>query len=175
VTPANIDEFMGGAQPKFSAIVDAVDGVEDKVALISRCVELGVPILTTGGAGGKLDATAVRSVDLAFVNQDPLLQAVRRSLRSDRGYPPEVKGPGSRNSVWGVEAISSTEPPFKRPTGWGAASSCDTFGTVTAVTGTFGFAAAGALATLLAVEQPPEGSRYATLRHRISEQGSRPV
>eukprot|EP00302_Diacronema_sp_CCMP2436_P037776 CAMPEP_0180049076 /NCGR_PEP_ID=MMETSP0984-20121128/38632_1 /TAXON_ID=483367 /ORGANISM="non described non described, Strain CCMP 2436" /LENGTH=265 /DNA_ID=CAMNT_0021978023 /DNA_START=37 /DNA_END=830 /DNA_ORIENTATION=+ len=167
VTPSNVDEFVRGAEPKFSAIIDAVDGVADKVAICSKCVELGVFLVTTGGAGGKRDATAVCTRDVCFVSQDPLLQSVRRMLRSNEFFPPEVKGPKARNSAWGLQAVSSLEPPVKRVAGWGA-ESCDTFGTSTFVTGTYGFAAAEAVASALAMEPLPEGSRYAPLRQRIS-------
>ncbi|KAJ1629074.1 hypothetical protein T492DRAFT_594131 [Pavlovales sp. CCMP2436] len=173
VTPSNVDEFVRGAEPKFSAIIDAVDGVADKVAICSKCVELGVFLVTTGGAGGKRDATAVCTRDVCFVSQDPLLQSVRRMLRSNEFFPPEVKGPKARNSAWGLQAVSSLEPPVKRVAGWGA-ESCDTFGTSTFVTGTYGFAAAEAVASALAMEPLPEGSRYAPLRQRISLERERP-
>lgn len=172
VTAANVDEFLASASPAFSAVIDAVDGVGDKTALIDACVRTDVPIVTVGAAGGRTDPTAVRSLDLAFVHGDSLLQKVRRELRLSRGYPADVKGRGYRASGWGVTAISSPEvtaPRQRRGEGEALAPSCDTFGTAAHLTGTFGFAAAAVVASCLADERGAGGEAYgdyARLRQR---------
>lgn len=175
VTPANVKTFLSSAAPEFSVVIDCIDGPDDKAAIIDACVRMDVPIVTVGATGGRLDPTAVRVVDVSFVHGDPLLQKVRRLLRSTYCYPAEVKGPAYRKSVWGLMAVSSTENliPRNRRSEDMVPSSCDTFGTATHLTGTFGFAAASVAAGFLADEKTASGNFYEELRQRIGPEGAR--
>ncbi|KAG8463601.1 hypothetical protein KFE25_003874 [Diacronema lutheri] len=169
ITPDNVHAFLADAAPAFSAVIDAVDGVQDKAALIDACVRLDVPIVTVGAAGGKLDPTTTRAVDISRVHGDSLMQSVRRLLRSEYAYPPETRGRAFRGSEWGIIAVSSPELAPRRskaPT----APSCDQFGTATHVTGTLGFAAAAVVAGVLADGDASEGGHYRELRERIGVQ-----
>jgi tRNA A37 threonylcarbamoyladenosine dehydratase len=164
VTSANADAFVREATPRYDLIVDAIDSVDDKCALIRTCVALDVPIVTTGGAGGKRDPTRVRTTDISIVSNDPLMQQVRRQLREE-GWPPEEKR--TKPAPWGLVAVSSIEPPRGGLPGEG---SCDRFGTATHLTGTFGFAAAAIAAEIIATDEGSrrEGRFYAALRERIA-------
>jgi tRNA A37 threonylcarbamoyladenosine dehydratase len=151
LTPGNASTLL---KPDHDYVFDAIDSPREKCVIIVRCRELGVPIITAGGAGGRRDPTRIRIDDLARSEGDRLLQAVRKSLRADHGYP---RG-GKR---FGVDCVFSNEPPvFPQEDG----SVCATreqgadlrldcrrgFGTASFVTGSFGFAAAARIVERLA-------------------------
>ena len=133
---------------KCDFIIDATDRLSNKCVIIATCRDLGVPVLTVGGAGGKRDGTAVRVCDLANSIQDELLKQVRRKLRRDLGFP---HGNGAH---FGVPCVYSAEKPVfpwtdgtcsaEPEPGSSLALDCASgFGSATFVTGAFGFAAAG--------------------------------
>src|SRR5690242_9578624 len=68
-------------QARYDYVLDAIDSPSRKAVLIASCRERGLPVLTTGAAGGRQDPTAIEIVDLAFSSHDRLLQEVRRKLR----------------------------------------------------------------------------------------------
>ena len=76
--PENADEFPF---EKYDYIVDAVDTVTAKIALILVAKEKGVPIISCMGAGNKLDATAFRVADIYETRVCPLARVMRRELR----------------------------------------------------------------------------------------------
>ena len=99
--PDNFEALLGGG---FDYVVDAIDSVRTKTALIAWCVARGQPIVTVGGAGGQLDPTRIRIADLTQTIQDPLLSKVRAGLRKNHGFArsPKVK--------FKVPAVYSDEP-----------------------------------------------------------------
>lgn len=101
IEPDNMDRLLGQG---FDFVVDAIDSVRTKVALIAWCVAHDQPLITVGGAGGQLDPTRLRIDDLAQTIQDPLLSKVRAQLRKAHGFP---RGPKSR---FKVPAVYSDEP-----------------------------------------------------------------
>lgn len=133
----------------FDCVLDAIDSVTNKSLLIARCLKLGLPVVSTGAAGGRRDPTAVRVADLGRVTHDNLLRQVRKLLRKDA----ELKLPSSQR--FGVPCVYSPEP-VVYPTADGTVCAdrdhangeslrlgCDTgYGSATFVTGTFGFVAA---------------------------------
>ena len=101
VTPDNLDALLGGG---FDYLVDAIDSVRVKTALIAWCAARGQPLITVGGAGGQFDPTRIRIDDLARTIQDPLLSKVRAQLRKRHGFPRGAK------ARFGVPAVYSDEP-----------------------------------------------------------------
>ena len=71
----------------YNYVFDAIDSPREKCVMIACCRERGIPIITAGGAGGRRDPTRVRVADLARSEGDRLLQSVRKTLRSDHGFP----------------------------------------------------------------------------------------
>src|SRR5690349_11021751 len=71
---------------KFDYVIDAIDTLVNKALLIAECRKRGLPVITSGGAGGKKDGTAVRVADLAQASHDPLLQKLRKKLRAEFGF-----------------------------------------------------------------------------------------
>ncbi|MBC8245107.1 MAG: tRNA threonylcarbamoyladenosine dehydratase [Verrucomicrobia bacterium] len=142
----------------FEFVVDAIDNVRNKVLLIAECCRRGIPVITSGAAGGRLDGTRVQVADLAKSVQDPLLSKVRASLRKEHGFPRAGKR-------MGVPCVFSPEPPvYPKPDGTVCASRAEAggpegslklncewgFGAAAFVTGAFGFAAAGEVIRRLA-------------------------
>lgn len=147
-----------------TVVIDAIDSLHAKVALVAACQARGVPVVVCGGAGGRCDPLALRRGDLATSAHDGLLRALRRGLREQGA----CVGPGP----WGVEAVWSSEaqrwPEVACASDDGGSGSADAaaeavgdrgpvagrrprrldcaegFGAVTMVTGTFGFALAAA-------------------------------
>ena len=76
--PETADEFDFTS---YDYVVDAVDTVSAKIALVMRCQEVGVPIICSMGAGNKLDPTAFRVADIYKTNVDPLAKVMRHELK----------------------------------------------------------------------------------------------
>ena len=136
-------------------VLDAMDAVEDKVSLVVECRKRGIPLILSGGAGGKTDPTKIRFADLGRERGDVLLKAVKRGLTAQGLHPHSPQH-------WGLECVYSEEPSVKpwelcpavpKPTAGGSSTiNCaDGFGAVAFATGTFGFCLASrAVALLLA-------------------------
>ena len=68
--------------PDADCVIDAVDNVTAKIHLVLACRALGIPILSSMGAGNRLDPTAVRTADIYKTSVDPLARVIRRELKS---------------------------------------------------------------------------------------------
>lgn len=101
VSQENLDQMLGKG---FDYLIDAIDNVRTKAAMIAWCKNHGVPVITAGGAGGQLDPTRIMIGDLARTIQDPLLSKVRSRLRKEYGFPRDPK------KKFGVPAVFSSEP-----------------------------------------------------------------
>ena len=147
VTPDNAEALIAD----FDVVVDAIDNVRAKVAIVLACRRRRIPLVVAGGAGGKTDPRSICVADLSRTEQDPLLAKVRKRLRSEHGFPRNPKRP------FGIEAVYSTEPlrldgiACDLPHGQQGLA-CAGYGSSMAVTATVGlFAAARAIERLLAV------------------------
>lgn len=67
---------------RYDYIVDAIDSIPSKLLLAKRAKELGVKIISSMGAGNKLDPTRFRVGDIYKTTHDPLARAMRSKLRS---------------------------------------------------------------------------------------------
>ncbi|MDW7673147.1 MAG: tRNA threonylcarbamoyladenosine dehydratase [Bacillota bacterium] len=83
----NSDQLI---KPDYSYIVDAIDTVTAKLLLIQRSKELGIPVVSSMGAGNKLKATGFEVVDISETKICPLAKVMRKELRK-RGIPQGVK------------------------------------------------------------------------------------
>ncbi len=134
-------------------VVDAIDNVTAKCHLLSTCRRLGISVVSSTGASGRMDPTALRISDLADTRIDPLAQEVRHILRRKYDFP--TSGP------FGIAAVYSTERPqhpqdlhydgddgFRCvcPGGQNEHHSCEErrliYGTASFVTGSFGLSCA---------------------------------
>ncbi len=89
-------EAFFAARPDY--VVDAIDDLEGKVDLLKYCLRAGIPVVSSMGAGNKLDPTRFRVDDISGTSVCPLARAVRRRLRQE--------GISS-----GVKVVFSTEQP----------------------------------------------------------------
>ncbi len=76
--PENANEFPF---EEYDYIVDAVDTVTAKIELVMKAKEVGVPIISSMGAGNKLDASAFRVADIYKTKMCPLAKVMRRELK----------------------------------------------------------------------------------------------
>ena len=77
--PENADEFDFS---EYSYVVDAVDTVTAKLEIIMRAKEAGTPVISSMGAGNKLDPTKFVITDLSKTNSCHLARVMRRELRA---------------------------------------------------------------------------------------------
>jgi tRNA threonylcarbamoyladenosine dehydratase len=90
---------------RYDWVVDAIDNVKAKLHLLHRCVTLGVPVVSSMGAAGRLDPTRVRVEDLCETHIDPFAKDIRKLLR--RKYAVNTDRPT------GITAVYSMEPPVE--------------------------------------------------------------
>jgi tRNA A37 threonylcarbamoyladenosine dehydratase len=93
----NTDEFPW---EEFDYIVDAVDTVTAKIAIIEKAKELGKSVISAMGAGNKLDPTRFKVADIEKTKIDPLAKVMRRELK--------------KRNIRGVKVVYSEEEPTKR-------------------------------------------------------------
>ncbi|MBK1695447.1 tRNA threonylcarbamoyladenosine dehydratase [Chromatium weissei] len=106
-----IDEFLAAENMEnlllsnhFDHVIDAIDSLNSKLALLETALQHGVPIVSSMGAGGRLDPTRVRVGDLAETCICPLARQVRQRLRR-RGITAEL------TVVWSNEPPHPAQPP----------------------------------------------------------------
>ena len=76
-TPETADQFDF---TKYDYIIDAIDTVTGKLALVERAIQAGTPIICCMGAGNKLDAAAFEVTDLSKTTMCPLARVMRKEL-----------------------------------------------------------------------------------------------
>ena len=76
--PENADEFPF---EKYDYIVDAVDTVTAKISLVMKAQEMNIPIISSMGAGNKLDASKFQVADIYKTKVCPLAKVMRRELK----------------------------------------------------------------------------------------------
>lgn len=78
VTRENAEEMIPADA---DIIIDAVDNVTAKIALIEAASRCGIPILSSMGAGNRLEPDKIRIADIFETSIDPLSRVMRRELR----------------------------------------------------------------------------------------------
>ncbi|KAH0671343.1 hypothetical protein KY285_024217 [Solanum tuberosum] len=102
------EEILSG-HPDF--VLDCIDNIDTKVALLAACVRRGLEVLSATGAGARADPTRIRVADLRESTNDPLSRAVRHRLRKDHGID------GGIPVVFSLEKPKAKLLPFKGPSG----------------------------------------------------------
>ncbi|XP_014505060.1 tRNA threonylcarbamoyladenosine dehydratase [Vigna radiata var. radiata] len=102
------EEILSG-HPDF--VLDCIDNIDTKVALLAACVRRGLKVLSATGAGARADPTRIRIADLRESTNDPLSRAVRHRLRKDHGIE------GGIPVVFSLEKPKAKLLPFKGPSG----------------------------------------------------------
>ena len=91
--PETADQFDFS---QYDYVVDAIDTVAGKLQLIEAAKTAGVPVISSMGAGNKLDPTAFRVADISETSVCPLARVMRRELR--------------KRCIEHVKVVYSTEP-----------------------------------------------------------------
>ena len=84
----------------YDYVVDAIDTVTAKLDLVEEAKHNGVPIISSMGAGNKLDASAFEVADISKTSVDPLARVMRRELR--------------KRGINHLKVVYSKEVPIKR-------------------------------------------------------------
>lgn len=82
---------------KYDYVVDAVDDVRAKVLLAVKCKESQTPLISSMGAGNKLDPTKFQVADIYKTSVCPLARVMRRELK--------------QRGIERLKVVFSTEPP----------------------------------------------------------------
>lgn len=98
-----LDNLREHINQSFDYVVDAIDSVQVKSALIAHCKRNKIPLITIGGAGGQTDPSQINIADLSQTYQDPLLAKVRNQLRREYNFSRNVK------RKFGIDAVFSTQ------------------------------------------------------------------
>ncbi len=121
-----VQEFFNEAsaagilQTRLDWVLDAIDQVTNKCLLIAECLQKNIPIISSGGAGGRKDPLQIQITDLSQTGRDALLQQVRRRLRQEHGFSRDPKAPLN------VPCVFSREAPVYPPVcDAGARLNCD--------------------------------------------------
>ena len=93
-TPETADRFDLG---RYDYVIDAVDMVSAKLEIVLRAQAAGVPVISSMGAGNKLDPTAFRVGDISKTSVCPLARVMRRELK--------------KRGVTHLKVVWSPEPP----------------------------------------------------------------
>ena len=135
ISAENLAEYLNR---NYDYVIDAIDNVKTKAALIAYCKRNKIKVITIGGAGGQTDPSQIRIADLSKPVQDPLLAKVRSVLRKNYNFSQNPK------RKFGIDCIFSTQPLiFPQTEGECAVSAtmncANGFGAATMITATFGF------------------------------------
>lgn len=79
ILPENADEFDFSA---YDYVVDAIDTVSGKIAIIERAFAAGVPVISSMGTGNKVDPTQFTVSDIYKTSVCPLAKVMRRELKA---------------------------------------------------------------------------------------------
>ena len=83
---------------QYDYIVDAIDTVTGKLELVEQAVKSGTPIISSMGAGNKVDPTAFRVADISKTSVCPLARVMRRELK--------------KRGIRHLKVVYSEEPPL---------------------------------------------------------------
>lgn len=110
LTPQKCRELMEG---KFDYVMDCIDSITPKVTLLSKALEKDMPIVSSMGAGGKLDPTKLQVTYLPDTYQCVFAQYVRKRLKKLANYE-KVKAVFSTEEVRKDSLIMTDGSNFKR-------------------------------------------------------------
>lgn len=95
ITPDNVEEILPGP---YDYLVDAIDDMAAKVALIAHCHERGIPVVSSAGMARRLDPAQLRVMDLFETRYDPMARRMRGELR--------------KRGITRLDVACSLEPPL---------------------------------------------------------------
>lgn len=98
INPEAVDEILSAHT--YDYIVDAIDSVTPKITFLKEAFQRKIPIVSSMGAGGRMDPTMIRVVDISKTFNCNFAQQVRKNLKKEGIYK-------------GIKAVFSTEEQLK--------------------------------------------------------------
>lgn len=147
LTPQKCRELM---EQHFDYVMDCIDSLTPKVILLSKALEKNIPIVSSMGAGGKMDPTLLRVTWLPDTYQCVFAQYVRKRLKKFGNYS-RVKAVFSTEVVAKDSLVMTDGSNFKR----------SAYGTISYLPAAFGGACASVVIrdflgqTITMAERPP--------------------
>lgn len=137
----------------YDYVIDAIDSLQNKCVLASKCREKNFPLIVIGGAAGKRNPAMIKVDDLGLACNDSLLFSLRKRLRQEFSFPSGAGFTRSKKQLFNIACVYSAEAQvFPKSDGTVCAIAdletnlrldCETgMGSITHITGTFGFLAA---------------------------------
>lgn len=103
--PNKIAQAMRGSEhPIF--VAEAIDDLPVKTRCVDILHRLRIPVITSGGAGGRIDPTRLKVGDIAQAQGDQLIKRLRTELRREFNYPK-----GQSNQLFNIMCTYSDENP----------------------------------------------------------------
>jgi tRNA threonylcarbamoyladenosine dehydratase len=96
----NPDDMMEFMKQKFTYVIDAIDSISPKLYLIQTAYYNNLRLISSMGAGGKMDPTMIKVTDISKTRICPMAQYVRKRLRYMNIYK-------------GIKCVVSEEMPAK--------------------------------------------------------------
>jgi len=81
-------------------VIDAIDSITPKLTFLRKAFESKIPVVSSMGAGAKLDPTKLQVVDISKTYNCPFAQQVRKNLKEHKIYS-------------GIKVVFSPEKPIK--------------------------------------------------------------
>lgn len=131
----------------FTFTIDCIDQFRIKAALIHFCRSNKQKLLTIGGAGGRVDPTRIKTADLTHSEGDALLAKTRKQLRTQHGFPRNLKRRFDIPCVYSTEQLRYPTDTLEVSTDKSACTNlsglncANGFGSLSAVTAGFGMIA----------------------------------
>ncbi|MGN6494083.1 MAG: tRNA threonylcarbamoyladenosine dehydratase [Agriterribacter sp.] len=125
VNPEAVEKILDAAA--YDYIVDAIDSVTPKVTFLKEAYTRRMPIVSSMGAGGKMDPTLLKVADISKTVICPFAQQVRKNLKQHNIYK-------------GIKAVYSPEAPAKESLMYtdGSNFKKSAYGTMSYLPATFG-------------------------------------
>ncbi len=127
--------------------IDCIDQFRIKASLIHYCKSTKHNLLTIGGAGGRVDPTRIKIADLSRTEGDSLLAKTRKQLRNRHGFPRNLRRRFDIPCVFSTEQLRYPTDDLQVSTNKSECTSlsglncANGFGSLSAVTATFGMVA----------------------------------
>lgn len=93
---ANVSQFI---TTDFDYVIDAIDCISSKIAIIKRCKELHIPVISSMGMGNRMEPLKIKVADISKTNTCPLARLVRKRLKE--------------LNIQGLKVVYSEEEPVK--------------------------------------------------------------
>ena len=98
INPEEVETILAASQ--YSYIIEAIDSITPKVTFLIGAFKRGIPLISSMGAGGKLDPTLLKVVDISKTMICPFAEQIRKNLKKEGIYK-------------GIKTVFSPEQPVK--------------------------------------------------------------